>query len=77
MEWKQRGERKSDRTSRKWGSVKTHLVHSVDKELGGVIGEVIDQSGPVFVRGELFNPRNDFIRNRASGGLYVDVGMDG
>ena len=57
----------------------TYIMHGIDKELGGVIGEVIDQSGPVRVRvhGELFDPRNDFIRKQAPTGLYVGIGADG
>ena len=55
-----------------WGA---HLMYSIDKGLGGVFREAIGQSGPIFVRGELLNPRNDFVRNQASVGLCVDIGM--
>ena len=51
-------------------------MHNIDKGLpGGVFGEVIGESGPILVGGDLFNPRNNFVRNQVSVGLYMDVGM--
>ena len=39
-------------------------MHNVDEELGSVFGKVIDQeSALALARGDLFNPRNDPIRN--------------
>ena len=58
--------------------VGAHLIHNINKELGGRFGEVIGQSAPVrLVRGDLFNSGNDFIRNQGPVGLYIYVGADG
>ena len=51
-------------------------MYSVDKELSGVFREVIGQFGSILVLGDRFDPRNDFVRNQVSVGLYIDVGMD-
>ena len=57
--------------------MEAHLIHNVNKELGGIFGEVIGQLGSVFVCSDLFNLRNDLAWNQMSIGLYVDRGMDG
>ena len=50
-------------------------MHNVDKELGGVFGEVIDQFGPILVCGDVFNQRNYFVWNQASVGQYINITM--
>ena len=50
-------------------------MHNINKELGGVFGKVIGEFGPILVGGDLFNPRNYFVWNQASVGLYMGVWM--
>lgn len=50
-------------------------MHGIDKALSCVSGKAIRQFGPILVGGDRFNPRDDFVRNQASIGLYVDIGM--
>ena len=52
-----------------------HLMHNIDKGLGGVFGEVIGQFGSIFVLGDRFDPGNDFVRNQVSVCLCINIGM--
>ena len=48
-------------------------MDNIDNGLGGVFGEAIGEFGSVFVRGELLDPRNDFVRNQVPVGVHIDI----
>ena len=52
-----------------------YLIHDINKRLGGIFGEAIGEFGSVFAGGEFLDPENDFVRNQASIGLYIDIVM--
>lgn len=58
----------------KRGSLKTHLIRGVGKDLSSIFGEVI---GSVLICGDLFDPGDDLARNWASRGRQADARIDG
>ena len=51
-------------------------MYDINKQLGGVFGEAVGQSGPVFLCGDLFNPSDNLVRNHAFVGPHMDIGID-